>query len=267
MVLVFNLVQSFNMLNRTVNCVVYVYLVMLLFRLRMKFSLLQFLLFNCSLAVFALFFSFVLFHYFKLISLVVSIGTVQMALMLGRLKLIVATLIPLFIFDGNVFGTRHRLLFYRKHIVEVLRLFREYNALYGYIFTVFLLLNMPISVYFSRLFIFSSKPVPLFTQLYLGSYSVLQFICIVALHYYLTQFTWRFEEPSFLLMRIVGRQSIRQTNELKKSNNSFFKTHFQMAMFEQTMITVRQVGITYDRFGLVTMKLFAAVRVYFRSFT
>ena len=158
-VLVFNLVQSFNMINRTVNCALYGYLVFLLFKLKMQLSLLQLLLYNCSLAVFALFFSFVIFHYLKLISLVVSIGTVQMTLMIELLKSIVATLIQLLISDEKVFDTRHMFQFYRKNIVQVLHLFKGYNALYGNIFTVFLLLNMPISVYFSRLFIFSTKSV------------------------------------------------------------------------------------------------------------
>ena len=45
---------------------------------------------------------------------------------------------------------------------------------------------------------------------------------------------------------------------------SFFKTHLQMALSVQTMITVRQVGITYDRFGMVTMRSFVAVRVFLR---
>ncbi len=264
LVFIFNQVQSFNMVNETVNFALYCYLVLLLFRLRIKLSLLQLLLYNCSLAVFTLFFSFVLFHYLKFFSLVVSIGTVQMALLLEPLKSIVAILTQLITTNSKIVDIRRGFRFYCKDIVNVLHLFKEYNGLYGHIFTVFLLLNMPVSVYFSRLFIFSIKPVPFITQLYLGNYSVLLLVCIFALHYYLTQFTRQFEEPSFLLMRIIGRQSRRQTNQWRKSSNSFFKTHFQMALFVQTMITVRQVGMTYDRFGMVTVKSFVFVRVVLR---
>ena len=264
LVLIFNLVQSFNMINETINCAFFGYFILLLYRLKMKFLLLQFLLCNFSVAVFAFFYSFVLFHHLKLFSLVVSIGTAQMALLFERLRSIVATLTPLFISDKKVVDIRQGFRFYCKHIVKVLHFSKEYNGLYGHVFTVFLLFNMPTSVYFSRLFIFSTKSVPFISQLYIGSFSVLQFVCIFALHYYLTQFTRRFEKPSFLLMQIIGRQSRRQTNQWKRSN-SFFKIHIQMALFVQTMITVRQVGMTYDRFGMVTVKSFVFVRIYLRS--
>ena len=264
----FNLIQSFTLFMELVGFASYLLLAVVLFRrTRSELSWPLFLAYNLYFIGCTLFFNVPVFHYFQLISLVISIGSVQMALLSSRLKEVANALRPLFQQSASRKSrkcSKSQLVyrFYRREIVAVLRLFREYNALYGRLFTVFILFNLPSSCYFLVLLLFNSaQPLPLLSQAYLGSYSVLQVVVLFAVHLYFTQFIRRFEAPTYLLMRHSGRQ--RQVGRAHRRDDAgkHLQLTLQMANSVQTLLTTRPVGMTYDRFGLVTLRAFVAVRL------
>ncbi len=267
----FNLIQSFTLIMELVGFASSLLLAVVLFR-QMNFSSNQlwwpcFLAYNLYFLGCTLFFNVSVYHYFQLISLVISIGSVQMALLSSRLKEVANALRPLFQQSASRKSckcSKSQLVyrFYRREIVAVLRLFSEYNALYGRLFTVFILFNLPLSCYFLVLLLFnSSEPLPLLSQAYLGSYSVLQVVVLFAVHLYFTQFIRRFEAPTYLLMRHSGRQ--RQVGRAHRRDDAgkHLQLTLQVANSVQTLLTTRPVGMTYDRFGLVTLRAFVAVRL------
>lgn len=186
---------------------------------------------------------FYLLSYASIIALITSIGFIQLNILIFKLK-------QMFVYLKTARSfTIAKFTFYRKWQVEVLQYFSEFNRMYGWIFAVFLLFNCPVNVYFVSILVYNNnESTSLLGSLYMTTYTVLQLFSLFILHWYLITISDHFHKPILLLLRL----SIFHRQKFK---NFIFKIkvdNFIAAFYPKDNL----YGVTYARFGRVTMQTF-----------
>ena len=185
--------------------------------------------------------------YASVLSLVASFGYIQLAVLIEKLKEMTQYLrvTPISIFKRNFKES------VQKNIVEVLQLLAEYNHLNGRLFLAYQLTNLPCSVYFFSLLVYSSHEMTFIGSLYLYVYVAVQLFSFFILHWYLIRFSRQLQVLSLLVISFNGRKSKEVT--MKKRNR---KNELRIAHFIAAFHTGKMYGVTYDRVSLVTVSTF-----------
>ncbi len=185
--------------------------------------------------------------YASILSLVASFGYIQLAVLIEKLKEMTdylrVTPFPVYrrTFRQSV----------QRSIVEVLQLLAEYNHLNGRLFLAYQLTNLPCSVYFFSLLVYSSHEMTFIGSLYLYVYVAVQFFSFFILHWYLIRFSRQLQVLSLLVVSFNGRKSKEVT--MRKRNR---KNELRIAHFIAAFHTCKMYGVTYDRVSLVTVSTF-----------
>ena len=179
------------------------------------------------------------------ISLMISVGLAQLNVLLIKLK----QLHHYLKLNGDTL-TSFQFTKFKASQLSVFPYFTEYNTVYGRLLVVFVIANTPTNIFFVCTLIFNNGQTTVIGALYMFVYSIVQVLCIFAVQYYFVQFSRNFHAPSYLLNRLQIRRMHRMGN---------LRMRFQMANFVNAFLSVHLYGITYDRFGLVTMKALVLV--------
>ncbi|KAH9408396.1 hypothetical protein TYRP_012069, partial [Tyrophagus putrescentiae] len=186
------------------------------------------------------------------ISLMISVGLAQLNVLLIKLK----QLHHYLKLNGDTL-TSFQFTKFKASQLSVFPYFTEYNTVYGRLLVVFVIANTPTNIFFVCTLIFNNGQTTVIGALYMFVYSIVQVLCIFAVQYYFVQFSRNFHAPSYLLNRLQIRRMHRMGN---------LRMRFQMANFVNAFLSVHLYGITYDRFGLVTMKaLVLFLLLYFKG--
>ncbi len=204
----------------------------------------------------AVFLVFYLLSYASILSLVTAIGFIQLNILLVKLRQM-ATFLKKTVRKQF---TPEKLNIYRRWQVEVLQLFSEYNHLYGWIFAVFLLINCPVNVYFVSILLYSSQNISFIGRLYMGVYTAVQLFSLFILHWYLLGFSQRFHAPALLVHQLTITSY--KINSCSKSLSFLVKVAHYFSAYH----TAQQYGVTYARFGRVTMQTFVRFLLHYCKF-
>lgn len=151
--------------------------------------------------------------------------------------------------------------FYKRHLHSVLMPFLAYNHLYGQLFLVFLIVNCPLNALIVVTFL---KPDSLsfLGQIYLGVYAALQMVALFLIHLYLVGFSRHFHAPSCSLWRLYGQTL--GTEAFRQIGN--FQVRLQIANSIEAFNSKHRYGVTYGKFGLVTLRSFIAFLLLYGKF-
>ncbi len=203
----------------------------------------------------AVFLVFYLLSYASILSLVTSIGFIQLNILMVKLKQM-----HTFLKAVRKNFTSAKLSTFQRWQVEVLQQFSEYNHLYGWIFAVFLLINCPVNVYFVSILLYSSQNISLIGRLYMGVYTAVQLFSLFILHWYLLGFSQRFHAPALLVHQLTITSY--KINSCSKSLSFLVKVAHYFSAYH----TAQQYGVTYARFGRVTMQTFVRFLLHYCKF-
>lgn len=252
--LAYNVLNSFKNVFQVISAVSHGILVYklnsLLWQQSTLFDLVFYNLLQLPAAVFLVFY---LLSYASILSLVTSIGFIQLNILLVKLRQMQAYLRRALLWKF----TPQKLNTYRKWQVEVLQLFSEYNHHYGWIFAVFLLFNCPVNLYFVSILLYSSQSISWIGYLYMTTYTVVQLFSLFILHWYLIGFSRRFHAPTLFIHRL----SISNRHHFRSVNSTMKVAHYIAAYHTQ-----QQYGVTYARFGRVTMQTFVRFMLHYCKF-
>src|SRR5699024_4207500 len=105
----------------------------------------------------------------------------------------------------------------------------------------------------------TTPKMPTSTFLYVALFSLQQFVCILAIHVFYTQFTKAIHRLGAMLMRISGCQA-RPTSPAHQHRNRNQPCHLRERLLLVSMVarlhTTRRYGIHYGPLGLVTVSAF-----------
>ena len=110
---------------------------------------------------------------------------------------------------------------------------------------------MPLNVYFIVILFFSTT-LNIFGAIYLSTYAVIQMLAIFGLHYALIKISPALHGPSYLLFKLYSGGNVMITGGDTKWN-------LKLAFWIEAMNGDNRYGVTYDRFGRVTMGTFSQV--------
>lgn len=182
-----------------------------------------------------------IFYYLFLISVIVPIAMVQLNIFHLKLKQILVYL------NGSRFSlTQHTFTIFRRHHLDLMPRFNEYNTLYGQIFLLFLLINCPLNVVFV-VTLLDPGTMPLLGQIYLLVYASLQMVAFFIMHLCLVAYSAHFHAPVKRLLSIYTATLHRVGNLRWRMQMMHTIGHFH---------TSRRYGVTYGHFGLVTLRSF-----------
>lgn len=192
-----------------------------------------------------------IFYYIYFLSVLLPIAMAQLETFLIKLRQITASLRkPSHRFTSIDFA------YLKKHHLAVLSPFLDYNRLYGQIFLFFLLINVPINVFFVVTLLVPGDMSPL-GQIYIVLYASLQMVCLFLMHLYLIDFSKLFHRPGDFLCCIYARRATKKGN---------LRVRLQLADSTQALHTTRRIGLTYGQFGLVTMRSFITFLLLYGKF-
>ncbi|KAH9397366.1 hypothetical protein TYRP_003677 [Tyrophagus putrescentiae] len=148
--------------------------------------------------------------------------------------------------------------FYHRHLVSIFGYFREYNVVYGRLFVVFIFVNAPINVYITSTLVYGNDDVSVIGTAYLLIYAFMQVVGLFVIHLGLVTFSKRIHAPNRHLLQI----NYRLEEVVSKSG---LGTKLKLVNCLVAMSARRPYGITYDRFGLVTLATFARFSAHLRQ--
>lgn len=205
--------------------------------------------------------------YTSIISLVASFGFIYLYIFITKLKLTIEYL-------KNAKLTSRTFSNFHKSIVELLQYLAEYNHCSGRLFTVYLLGNLPCSIYCSSTLAYNlqERKLQFIGYLYLHMYVSIQFFIFFILHYYFIQFSRQLRVASQLVVSLCGRQSIvkrkirkfKENKKLKENteikyfcySSHLHRMKLEIANFIVAFHRQKIYGVTYDKNSLVTMATF-----------
>ena len=190
-----------------------------------------------------------------ILSRIIALGATQMTILKLKCKQIRSFLLANFHRHQR---HDHFYAFYKRHTVQLLRLFTEYNSFYGLLFAVYLATNVPVNVHCTLSLLYGAlEPVG---ALYLYAYTAMQAFGFLAAHFYFVRFTEHFHAPS----AIIRSSFMRLQNCRRKEKD--LRNRLAMANSIQAMCTKKPYGMTYYHFGRVTLQTFVKVNLKKRDF-
>lgn len=213
------------------------------------------LLYSLILLLFGFFLNYNVDSCISIFSLVNCLGMTQLNVLMAKLRQICRYLRE--IGSSKTTFTSGQFTIFQKHYVGIFPYFAEYNALYGRIFVAYLVLNTPTNAYFVNTLFYNFDQLSTLGALYLSTYTLMQMSCLLFLHFFFTRFSTQFHAPSYLLHTVAVVGCMHRMGNVR--------LRLRMAGLISAFLNVRLYGITYDRFGLVTMRTF--VKVSFKFLT
>jgi len=181
--------------------------------------------------------------YGQFIPLIMSVGSAQLSILLLKLSAIHVYLLKL-----HQISNYHPCYQVQQHLTHLLPYATEYNRLYGRVFVVFLLANLPVNVYFVGMITLAQLQI---SGIFLvGFYALLQIGGLFGIHYYFMRFAKRFHQPSRPLLSVMAR---------KQQLMGDLRARIKLMATIAALHTTNQYGITYGTCGLVTIKKFSKV--------
>lgn len=145
----------------------------------------------------------------------------------------------------NSFGFTHKLIWYRTIFLKSLQHTLQFNQYYSQLFMVFLVINLPFNlIVFFKLFtqiehIIRVCLVLLFAEQTFG---------ILCIHFVFANFNSKYNNNKIMMFQLAANQKKLQ-----------FKSNLTLNLFAQTFICKKNYGLTYGKFGLISMFKFFKV--------
>lgn len=143
---------------------------------------------------------------------------------------------------------------FRRNLAQTLHYFAPFNRMYGRIFITFLVVNGPINGYLLVLIV--TGRVSHHSAIFLALNTLLSAICLFVVHFYLVTFSRHFHRPASVLFNksVVQRPRGGCWLQLERTRSRLRLSNLTCALY-----TKNQYGITYGKFGLVTLQTFSKV--------